>query len=160
MILKQSLQYRKRKLQNAQKKDAVVDKAIENASMEIPEPMVQNQIRNMVDDFSRRMQSQGLTMEQYFQFTGMTLEKMQEEMKPQALKRIQTRLVLEKIAEVENIQPTDEEVEEEFKKMADAYKMEVEKIKELLGDRELEQMKKDMAVQKAVTLVADEAKEA
>ena len=88
------------------------------------------------------------------------LKKMQEEMKPQALKRIQTRLVLEKIAEVENIQPTDEEVEEEFKKMADAYKMEVEKIKELLGDRELEQMKKDMAVQKAVTLVADEAKEA
>ena len=86
--------------------------------------------------------------------------KMQEEMKPQALKRIQTRLVLEKIAEVENIQPTDEEVEEEFKKMADASKMEVEKIKELLGDRELEQMKKDMAVQKAVTLIADEAKEA
>ena len=79
-------------------------------------------------------------------------------MKPQALKRIQTRLVLEKIAEVENIQPTEEEVEEEFKKMAEAYKMEVEKIKELLGDRELEQMKKDMAVQKAVTLIADEAK--
>ena len=128
--------------------------------MEIPDAMLNTQVRQMLDDFSRRMQSQGLTMEQYFQFTGMTLEKMQEEMKPQALKRIQTRLVLEKIAEVENIQPTDEEVNEEFQKMADAYKMEVEKIKELLGDRELEQMKKDMAVQKAVTLVADEAKEA
>ena len=128
--------------------------------MDIPDAMLNTQVRQMLDDFSRRMQSQGLTMEQYFQFTGMTLDKMQEEMKPQALKRIQTRLVLEKIAEVENIQPTEEEVEEEFKKRADAYKMEVEKIKELLGDRELEQMKKDMAVQKAVTLIADEAKEA
>ena len=137
-----------------------MDKIIENATIEIPDPMVDTQAENMVDEYAQRLAYQGLSLEQYFQFTGMTLEKMQEEMKPQALKRIQTRLVLEKIAEVENIQPTDEEVEEEFKKMADAYKMEVEKIKELLGDRELEQMKKDMAVQKAVTLVADEAKEA
>ena len=128
--------------------------------MEIPDAMLDTQVNQMIDDFARRMQSQGLTMDQYMQFTGTTLASLQEQMKPQALKRIQTRLVLEKIAEVENIQPTDEEVEEEFKKMADAYKMEVEKIKELLGDRELEQMKKDMAVQKAVTLVADEAKEA
>ena len=128
--------------------------------MEIPDAMLDTQVNQMIDDFARRMQSQGLTMDQYMQFTGTTLASLQEQMKPQALKRIQTRLVLEKIAEVENIQPTEEEVEEEFKKMADAYKMEVEKIKELLGDRELEQMKKDMAVQKAVTLVADEAKEA
>ena len=153
-------QQKKEKEARAAKENAAVDKAIENAEMDIPDAMLNTQVRQMLDDFSRRMQSQGLTMEQYFQFTGMTLDKMQEEMKPQALKRIQTRLVLEKIAEVENIQPTEEEVEEEFKKMADAYKMEVEKIKELLGDRELEQMKKDMAVQKAVTLVADEAKEA
>ena len=137
-----------------------MDKAIENAEMEIPDAMVDTQTRQMLDDFARRMQSQGLTMEQYFQFTGMTAEKMMEEMKPQALKRIQTRLVLEKIAEVENIQPTQEEVDEEISKMAEAYKMEADKIKELLGERELEQMKKDMAVQKAVTLVADEAKEA
>ena len=158
--IKKNLTEKKEKEARAAKENAAVDKAIENAQMEIPDAMLNTQVRQMLDDFSRRMQSQGLTMEQYFQFTGMTLEKMQEEMRPQALKRIQTRLVLEKIAEVENIQPTDEEVEEEFKKMADAYKMEVEKIKELLGDRELEQMKKDMAVQKAVTLVADEAKEA
>ena len=151
--IKKNLTEKKEKEARAAKENAAVDKAIENAQMEIPDAMLNTQVRQMLDDFSRRMQSQGLTMEQYFQFTGMTLEKMQEEMKPQALKRIQTRLVLEKIAEVENIQPTDEEVEEEFKKMADAYKMEVEKIKELLGDRELEQMKKDMAVQKAVTLV-------
>lgn len=142
------------------KEDAAVDKVIENAEMEIPEPMIQTQVRQMMDDFARRMQSQGLSMEQYFQFTGMTAEKMQEEMKPQALKRIQTRLVLEKVAEAENIQPSEEEVNEEISKMAEMYKMEADKLRELLGDRELEQMKKDMAVQKAVTLVAEAAKEA
>ena len=141
------------------KEDAAVDKIIENAQMDIPEAMLETQCRQMLDDFSRRMQSQGLSMDQYFQFTGMTAEKMMEDMKPQALKRIQTRLVLEKIAEVENIQPTEEEVNEEISKMAEAYKMEADKLKELLGERELEQMKKDMAVQKAVTLVADAAKE-
>ena len=113
----------------------------------------------MVDDFSRRMQAQGLSMEQYFQFTGMTIDKLMEEMKPQALKRIQTRLVLEKIAEVENIQPSEERVEEEIGKMAEMYKMEKDKLRELIGDIELEQMKKDMAVQDAVTYIADAAKE-
>ena len=141
------------------KEDAAVDKIIENAQMDIPEAMLETQCRQMLDDFSRRMQSQGLSMDQYFQFTGMTAEKMMEDMKPQALKRIQTRLVLEKVAEVENIQPTEEEVNEEISKMAEAYKMEADKLKELLGERELEQMKKDMAVQKAVTLLADAAKE-
>ena len=141
------------------KEDAAVDKIIENAQMDIPEAMLETQCRQMLDDFSRRMQSQGLSMDQYFQFTGMTAEKMMEDMKPQALKRIQTRLVLEKVAEVENIQPTEEEVNEEISKMAEAYKMEADKLKELLGERELEQMKKDMAVQKAVTLVADASKE-
>ena len=159
--IKKNLTEKKEKEARAAKENAAVDKAIENAQMEIPDAMVATQTRQMLDDFARRMQSQGLTMEQYFQFTGNEhAEKMQEEMKPQALKRIQTRLVLEKIAEVENIQPTQEEVDEEISKMAEAYKMEADKIKELLGDRELEQMKKDMAVQKAVTLVADEAKEA
>ena len=141
------------------KEDAAVDKVIENAQMDIPEAMLMTQCRQMLDDFSRRMQSQGLSMDQYFQFTGMTAEKMMEDMKPQALKRIQTRLVLEKVAEVENIQPTEEEVNEEISKMAEAYKMEADKLKELLGERELEQMKKDMAVQKAVTVIADAAKE-
>ena len=158
--IKKNLTDKKEKEARAAKENAAVDKAIENAQMEIPDAMVDTQVRQMINDFASRMQSQGLTMEQYFQFTGMTVEKMQEEMKSQALKRIQTRLVLEKIAEVENIQPTEEEVNEEISKMAEMYKMEADKLKELLGDRELEQMKKDMAVQKAVTLVADEAKEA
>ena len=142
------------------KEDAAVDKVIENAQMEIPEAMIDTQCRQMMDDFARRMQSQGLSMEQYFQFTGQSVDKMMEDMKPQALKRIQTRLVLEKIAEVENIQPTEEEVNEEISKMAEMYKMEADKLKDLIGENEMEQMKKDMAVQKAVTLVADAAVEA
>jgi len=133
---------------------------IENAQMDIPEAMIETQTRQMLDDFARRMQSQGLSMEQYFQFTGQSVDKMMEDMKPQALKRIQTRLVLEKIAEVENIQPTEEEVNEEISKMAEMYKMEADKLKDLIGENEMEQMKKDMAVQKAVTLVADAAVEA
>jgi trigger factor len=141
------------------KEDAAIDKIIENAQMEIPEAMIRTQCRQMLDDFGRRMQSQGLSMDQYFQFTGQTADKMMEDMKPQALKRIQTRLVLEKIVEVENIQPTEEEVNEEFSKMAAMYKMEADKLKELIGERELEQMKKDMAVQKAVTVIAEAAKE-
>ena len=158
--VKKNLTEKKEKEARAAKENAAVDKAIENAEMEIPDAMLNTQVRQMMNDFASRMQSQGLTMEQYFQFTGMTAEKMQEEMKPQALKRIPTRLVLEKIAETENIEVSEDEVNEEISKMAEMYKMEADKLKELLGDRELEQMKKDMAVQKAVTLVADEAKEA
>ena len=158
--VKKNLTEKKEKEARAAKENAAVDKAIENAEMEIPDAMLNTQVRQMMNDFASRMQSQGLTMEQYFQFTGMTAEKMQEEMNPQALKRIQTRLVLEKIAETENIEVSEDEVNEEISKMAEMYKMEADKLKELLGDRELEQMKKDMAVQKAVTLVADEAKEA
>ena len=157
--VKTNLVERKENEAKRAKEDAAVDKAIENAQMDIPEAMLMTQCRQMLDDFSRRMQSQGLSMDQYFQFTGMTADKMMEDMKPQALKRIQTRLVLEKVAEAENIQPTEEEVNEEISKMAEAYKMEADKLKELLGERELEQMKKDMAVQKAVTVIADAAKE-
>ena len=141
------------------KEDAAVDKVIENAQMDIPEAMIETQTRQMLDDFARRMQSQGLSMEQYFQFTGQSVDKMMEDMKPQALKRIQTRLVLEKVAEAENIQPSEEEITEEIQKMADAYKMEADKIREAIGESGLEQMKKDMAVQKAVTVIADAAVE-
>ena len=157
--VKKNLTEKKEKEARTAKENAAVDKAIENAQMDIPDLMIQTQCRQMMDDFARRMQQQGLSMDQYFQFTGQSMDKMMEDMKPQALKRIQTRLVLEKVAEVENIQPTEEEVNEEISKMAEAYKMEADKLKELLGERELEQMKKDMAVQKAVTVIADAAKE-
>ena len=158
--MKKNLTEKKAEDARRAKEDAAVDKVIENAQMDIPEAMIETQTRQMLDDFARRMQSQGLSMEQYFQFTGQSVDKMMEDMKPQALKRIQTRLVLEKIAEVENIQPTEEEVNEEISKMAEMYKMEADKLKDLIGENEMEQMKKDMAVQKAVTLVADAAVEA
>lgn len=138
----------------------MINKIIETSEMDIPDAMVDAQIDQMADDFGRRMQSQGLSLEQYFQFTGLTMEKLRDELKPQALKRIQTRLVLEKIAEVEDIQPTDEQVDEEIAKMAEMYKMEADKLKEMIGEYEMAQMKKDMAVQQAVTFVADAAKEA
>lgn len=141
------------------REDAALDKVIEGAEMDIPDAMIQTQVDQMIDDFGRRMQSQGLSMEQYFQFTGLTMDKMTEEMKPQAIKRIQSRLVLEKIAEAEDIQPTEEEFEEEIGKMAGMYNMEVDKLKELVGEYEKDQIKKDIAVQKAITLIAEAAKE-
>ena len=142
-----------------QKEDQAVEKAVANATMEIPEAMIDTQVQQMAQEFAQRMQSQGLTMEQYFQFTGLTADKMMEEMRPQAVKRIETRLVLEAIAKAENIEITDEKVDEEIAKMAEMYKMEVEKLKEYMGEAEKEQMKADMAVQEAVTILVDNAVE-
>ena len=144
---------------NRKKEDQVVEKAVANATMEIPEAMIDTQVNQMAQDFAQRIQQQGLSMEQYFQFTGMTAEKMMEELRPQAVKRIETRLVLEAIAKAENIEITDEKIDEELAKMAEAYKMEVEKLKEFMGDNEKEQMKMDLAVQEAVTFLADNAVE-
>ena len=139
--------------------DQAVEQAIKNASYEIPDAMVDTQISQMANDFAQRIQSQGLTMEQYYQFTGMTEEKMNEEFKPQAVKRIETRLVLEAIAKAENIEISDEKLDEEIAKMAEAYKMEADKLKEFMGDAEKKQMKEDMAVQEAVTLLVENAVE-
>ena len=157
--IKKNLEEKKADAAKRAKEDAAVDAAIEKASMESPDAMLDTLVSNMIEDFARRIQSQGLTMEQYLQFTGMTPAALQEQMKPQALKRIQSRLVLEKIAEVENIQISDEKLDEEIAQMAEMYKMEVEKLKEVLGDAEKEQMKKDLAVQEAVTLIAEAAVE-
>ncbi len=142
---------------NRQKEDQAVEKAVANASMEIPEAMIDTQVQQMAGEFAQRMQSQGLTMEQYFQFTGLTADKMREELRPQAVKRIETRLVLEAIAKAENIEITDEKVDEEIAKMAEMYQMEVEKLKGYMGESEKEQMKEDMAVQEAVKLLVDSA---
>ena len=158
--VKKNLTEKKEKEARTAKENAAVDKAIENAQMDIPDLMIQTQCRQMMDDFARRMQQQGLSLDQYFQFTGQSMDKMMEDMKPQALKRIQTRLVLEKIAETENTQPSEEEITEEIQKMADAYKMEADKIREAIGEDGIEQLKKDLSVQKAVTLIADAAVEA
>ena len=144
---------------NRKKEDQAVEKAVANATMEIPEAMIDTQVNQMAQDFAQRIQQQGLSMEQYFQFTGMTAESMMEELRPQAVKRIETRLVLEAIAKAENIEITDERIDEELAKMAEAYKMEVEKLKEFMGENEKEQMKMDLAVQDAVTFLADNAVE-
>ena len=144
---------------NRKKEDQVVEKAVANATMEIPEAMIDTQVNQMAQDFAQRIQQQGLSMEQYFQFTGMTAEKMMEELRPQAVKRIETRLVLEAIVKAENIEITDEKLDEELAKMAEAYKMEVEKLKEFMGENEKEQMKMDLAVQDAVTFLVDNAVE-
>ena len=144
---------------NRQKEDQAVEKAVANASMEIPEAMIDTQVKQMSQEFAQRLQSQGLTLEQYFQFTGLTADKMLEELKPQAVKRIQTRLVLEAIAKAENIEVSDEKFEAELAKMAEAYQMEVDKLKEFMGESEKEQMKQDMAVQEAVTFLVENAVE-
>ena len=145
---------------NRKKEDQAVEKAVANATMEIPEAMIDTQVNQMAQDFAQRIQQQGLSMEQYFQFTGMTAESMMEELRPQAVKRIETRLVLEAIAKAENIEISDEKLDEELAKMAEAYKMEVEKLKEFMGEAEKKQMKADMAVQEAVTFLVESAVEA
>ena len=142
-----------------EKQNKAVDKAVANAQMEIPDAMVTEQVRRMADDFARRLQSQGLTVEQYMQFTGMTADKLLEQMRPEALKRIQNSLVLEAVAKAENIEIGDDKVKEEIEKMATAYKMEFDKVNELIGEAEREQMKADLAIQAAVELIADAAVE-
>ena len=121
--------------------------------MEIADAMITSQARNMANDFAQRLQMQGLNLEQYFQFTGLV-----DQMKPQAETRIKNRLVLEAIAKAENIEVSDEEVEAEMQKMADAYKMELDKVKEYLGEAGKDSLKDDLAVQKAVDLIVDSAK--
>ena len=139
--------------------DKAVEEAVANAQMDIPDAMIDTEVRQMANDFAQRLQQQGLTMDQYFQFTGMTAEKMTEELKPQALKRIQTRLVLEAIVKAENIEISDEKIDEEIQKMAESYKMEAEKLKEFMGENEKKQTKLDMAVQEAVTFLVENAVE-
>ena len=139
--------------------DQAVEQAVANAEIDLPEPMVDLQAKQMADDFARRIMQQGLSVEQYFQFTGLTAEKMMEDMRPQAIKRIETRLVLEAVAKAENIEITDEKIDEELAKMAESYNMEVEKLKEFMGENEKKQMKEDLAVQEAVTFLVENAVE-
>ena len=157
--VKKNIKERKERTGKEKKENQAVDQAIENAQMDIPEAMIEFQVRQMADDFARRIQQQGLTVEQYFQFTGMTAEKMMEEMRPQAEKSIKTRLVLEAIVKAENIEVSDERVEEELTKMAEAYQMEVEKLKEFMGENEKKQIKEYLAVQEAITLLVNESVE-
>lgn len=157
--VKAELTKKKEDAAKAAKEEVVIEKIIEGAEMEIPEPMIETQVRQMADDFARRIQTQGISIEQYFQFTGMEPKAFLEQMKPQALKRIQSRLVLEAVVAAENIVASDEDIENEIKKMADSYQMEVDKVKELLGDAQKEQLAEDLAVQKAAEFVVENAVE-
>lgn len=157
--VKAKIKERKENEGKQKREDQSVEQAVANAEMDIPEAMISFQSRQMVDDFARRIMQQGMTMEQYFQFTGLSEEKMMEEFKPEAEKRIRTRLTLEAIVAAENIEVSEERLDEELQKMADSYKMEVDKLKEYMGENEKKQMKEDVAIQEAVTLIANAAVE-
>ena len=136
----------------------VVEKVVENATMEIPDAMIDSQVANMIQDMARNMQAQGIDMDTYLKYTGMDMERMRQSMRPQAVRRIQTRLVLEAVVKAENIEITDARVDEEIAKMAETYKLEAEQLKGYMGESELKQLKDDLAVQDAVDFLVAQAK--
>ena len=156
--LRKKLEEAKMKSAAAQNENNVIAKVCENAQVDIPAPMIEMQTEQMIDDYARRMQSQGLPLDQYMQYTGMTMEKLQEQFRPQAERNLKTRLVLEEVAKAENIEVSEEAIDAEIKKMADAYKIEPEKMKEYLGDAEKESITMDLKVQEAVDFLVAEAK--
>ena len=156
--LTEKLQAEKIEAAKTADEDKVVAKVIENATMEIPDQMVEEQVNGMVNDYARRLESQGISFKQYVEITGMTAEKIGEQMKTQAIERIQTRLVLEAVVKAENIQADDAAVEEQFDKMAEDFKMDKEQIKGMFGEEQMAQLKEDLAVQKAIDFLVAEAK--
>ena len=153
--LKKTISVRKENEAKAKKEDEAIAKIVETSKMDIPEAMINTQVNRMVEDFAQRLQQQGLSIDQYFQYTGMTADKIVEEMKPEAVKRIQTRLVLEAVAKAEDIQVSDEEFDAELQKMADMYKMELSQIKEFMGEFEGKQIRRDIDIQKAVDIIVN-----
>ncbi len=157
--LKKKIEDRKAADAKAKKEDAVIEKIIEGAQMEIPEAMIETQAENLVDDFAQRLQMQGMSFDQYMQYTGATPEAMVNQMKPQAKKRIESRLVLEAVAAAENIEIGEDAIEEEMSHMAEAYKMELDKLKELISEEEKKNMRGDLSIRKAIELVTEAAVE-
>ena len=158
--VKKNLAEKKESNAKRAKEDAVIDAIIAEATMDIPDAMLDTQARQMVQDYAQRIQSQGLSMEQYMQFTGMTVDMLLEQVRPQALKRIQSRLVLEAIVAAEAIEATEEDFAKEVKTMAETYQMEEDKVLELLGEGGKKQVMEDICIQKAVELAVENAKEA
>ncbi|MCH5248579.1 MAG: trigger factor [Lachnospiraceae bacterium] len=157
--VKKNLLEKKEKEAKDAKEEAVIEAIIETAEMDIPEAMIETQQRQMVDEFAQRISMQGLAMEQYFQFTGTNYNQMVEQMKPQAEKRVKSRLVLEAVVDAEKIEVTDEEYDKEIEAMAEAYQMEADKVKEMLGEKEAKNIRKDLAIRKAAEFVVENAKE-
>lgn len=156
--IKKKLSEKKEEEAKIAKENALLDKAVENAEMDIPELMIKSEARNSVNDFAQRLQSQGLSIEQYMQYTGQSEEDLINAQKEVAEKNIKGRLVLEAIAKAENIEITDDDVTEELQKMADQYKMELEKIRSWMGDEQIETMKSDLATKKALDILYNESK--
>ena len=156
---RKKLEEKKAKDERAKKEDAVVRAVIEDSEMELPEAMVETQQRQMVNEFAQRLQMQGMNMDQYLQYTGSSVDQMLAQVKPQAIERIKSRLVLEAVAAAENIEVTDEDFAAELEKMASQYRMELDKLKELVSDAEEKQIRSDLAVQKAADFLVDNAKE-
>ncbi len=157
--VKKKLEDRKAAAAKDAKEEAVLDAIVADAKMEIPDAMLETQQRQLVEEFAQRIQSQGLSMEQYLQFTGLTPAAMLEQVKDQALKRIQSRLVMEAVAAAEKIEASDEDFEEEVKTMAEVYQMEADKVKELLGEKGAKQVREDICIKKAMEFVVENAKE-
>ncbi len=157
--VKAKLTEKKEKEAKDAKEAAVIEAIINDSDMEIPDAMLETQQKQMVDEFAQRIQMQGLSMEQYLQFTGATYDKMVEQVKPQAEKRIKTRLVLEAIVKAENLEASEEEFEEEIKVMAETYQMEPDKVREMLPDKSAAEIREDIAVRKAAEFAVENAKE-
>ncbi len=157
--VKKNLTEQKEKDAKNAKEEAAVKAVVEASEMEIPEAMLETQQKQMVEEFAQRITMQGLSMEQYFQFTGTSYERLVEQVKPQAEERIKSRLVLEAVAKAENLEATEGDYEKELETMAEVYQMEVDKVRDLMGDREKKNIMLDLAVRKAAEFVADNAKE-
>ena len=156
--IRKKLQEKKEQDAKVENENNVIEKVVENAQMELPQPMVDTQAREMVENYARRLQSQGLNINDYMKYTGMTPEKLMEQMRPEAEKRIKTRLVLEKVVEVENVEVSDEKLDEQINEIAASYKLEGAKLKEMIGEREKEQIREDLKVQAAIDLLVEQAK--
>ena len=158
--VQKKLTSRKEEEAKVAKEEAVLDAVIADAKMEIPDAMLETQQRQLLENFAQRIQAQGITLEQYMQFTGLTAQTMMEQLKPEALKRIQSRLVLEAVAAAEKMEATEEDFEAEVKSMAEAYQVEADTVQELLGVQGAKQVREDICVRKAADFIVDNAKEA
>ena len=156
--VKQKLTDAKAKSAAAANENAVIGKVVENAQIELPEPMIETQVEQLIDDYARRMQSQGLQLDQYMEYTGMTMDKLKEQFHPQAERNLKTRLTLEAVVAAENIQVSEEAIEDEIKRMADQYKIDVEKMREFLSDDDKKNISMDLKIQEAVDFLVAEAK--
>lgn len=157
--LKKKLEEQKENEAKKTKEDEALQKIIDKSKMELPDAMVDTQCESMVDEFAQRIAQSGLSMEQYLQFSGMTVDGLMEQVRPEAIQRIQTSLVLEKIAEEEKIEVSEEDLSAEIEKMAAGYGLEADKLKEMIGENEKESIKRELALSKAADLVMENVKE-